>query len=542
MFGPELIEAFRTFKAIWDPQGKMNPGKLIDADPVASHLRLGSSYDPAQPQTHFRFPNDEGSLARATLRCVGVGKCRRQSAEGQAPDDVMCPSFMVTRDEKHSTRGRAHLLWEMLRGGDSPIRDGFRSPHVKEALDLCLACKGCKGDCPLNVDVATYKAEFLSHYWASRLRPRYAYAFGLIDKWSRLAALAPRLVNLLGHTPGIAWLAKWLVGMASQRDIPRFARQTFVAWFRSRAKAAPAGRKRVVLWPDTFNNHFHPETAQAAVQVLEAAGYEVLVPERAVCCGRPLYDYGFLDLARRYLERTLAQLRPWLDEGLPIVVLEPSCASVFRDELINLMPARLEARRLATQTKLLSELLADAELPRLQRKAVVHGHCHHKAVLGFDAERQVLERIGLSAELLSSGCCGMAGSFGFEREPEKQRVAQACAERALFPAVRACDDETLLIADGFSCRTQIAQGTRRRALHLADVLKLALDGGSLRQERATPDVRGSTRRTAARALLLLLLALAAAGGGGWWLLRSRANAAVAPTHRPAALVVMNLPR
>jgi FAD/FMN-containing dehydrogenase/Fe-S oxidoreductase len=482
MFGSELVEAFRTFKGIWDPDGGMNPGKVVDANPPDSHLRLGPSYDPLQPATHFRFPEDKGSFARATLRCVGVGHCRRTGAEGQAPEDVMCPSYMVTREEKHSTRGRAHLLWEMMRGDGSPIEGGFRNEQVKESLDLCLACKGCKSDCPVSVDMATYKAEFLAHYWQGRIRPRYAYAFGWIDKWARLASLAPGLVNLLTHARPTAWLAKWLAGMAAGRTVPRFAPETFVSWFRRRGPS-PSSTQRVVLWPDTFNNHFHPRTAQAAVEVLEAFGYEVLVPEQPMCCGRPLYDYGFLVQARTYLEHVLDGMRNWIDEGLPIVVLEPSCASVFRDELPNLMPARVEAQRLSKQTKLLSELLVEAghTLPSLRRKAIIQGHCHHKSVLGFDAEQKLMQQLQLDADLLSSGCCGMAGSFGFERDELKQRTSDACGERVLFGAVRKADPDTLLIADGFSCQTQIEAGTDRRAMHVADVLKLALD----RSEPAT---------------------------------------------------------
>jgi FAD/FMN-containing dehydrogenase/Fe-S oxidoreductase len=471
MFGPELVQAFREFKQIWDPDRKMNPGKLVDADPVDAHLRLGPHYDPAEPATYFKFPEDDGSLARAALRCVGVGKCRRKAADGEAPDDVMCPSYMVTHDEKHSTRGRAHLLWLMLRNG----ANGVRAEHVKESLDLCLACKGCKTGCPVNVDMATYKAEFLSHYWQDRSRPRQAYAFGLIDKWARLAALAPGLANLITHAAPTRSMAKWIAGMSDTQEAPRFAAETFQSWFARRAPSA-AGERRVVLWPDTFNNHFHPHTARAAVEVLERLGYQVIVPQLPMCCGRPLYDFGFLELARSYLERVLQGLAPWIEEGLPVVVLEPSCASVFRDELGNLMPARLEAQRLRDQTKLLSELLVQdgCELPRLDRRAIVQGHCHHKSLLGYDAESQLFERMGTHAELLSSGCCGMAGAFGFERDPDKQRVSRDCGERVLFPAVRAAPSDTLIIADGFSCRNQVEAGTARHALHVAEVVALAL--------------------------------------------------------------------
>ncbi|HVW24432.1 MAG TPA: FAD-binding and (Fe-S)-binding domain-containing protein [Polyangiaceae bacterium] len=521
MFGPELVQAFGEFKAIWDPHGKMNPGKLVNPKPVDANLRLGASYDPWEPKTHFQFPEDHGSFSRATLRCVGVGKCRRHDASGEAPEDVMCPSYMVTRDEKHSTRGRAHLLWEMMRGDGSPIDRSFRNEHVKEALDLCLSCKGCKGDCPVNVDVATYKAEFLSHYWQGRVRPRYAYAFGFIDKWARVASIAPGFVNLLTHSKPTAWLAKLAAGMTPEKEAPRFAAQTFLSWYRQNWSPKPgrARTRRAVLFPDTFNNHFHPETARAALEVLDSAGYEVIVPDRPVCCGRPLYDYGFLDEARVYLERVMDGLRPWIDEELPIVVLEPSCASVFRDELPNLLPTRMEGKRLSRQTKLLSELLAEddkATLPLLHRKAIVQGHCHHKSVLDYDPERQVLERMELDAKLLSSGCCGMAGSFGFERDEAKQQVSNACGERVLLPAVRKESLETLVIANGFSCRTQISQGSRRRALHLADVLKLALEFGVSGPpagyvESSAPDVRAPERRAA------MVLASLAVGTAAAWL-------------------------
>jgi Fe-S oxidoreductase len=475
MFGPELVRGFSEFKHIWDPAGRLNPGKLIEVDPPDAHLRLGPHYDPAAPATYFKFPEDGGSFARASLRCVGVGKCRRKSAEGQAPDDVMCPSYMVTHDEKHSTRGRAHLLWHMMRNDPSPVRGGFRDEAVKESLDLCLACKGCKTDCPVNVDMASYKAEFLAHYWEGRVRPRHAYAFGRIDQWARLASVAPGLANLVTHATPIQGLAKWIAGMSDAREAPRFAVETFVSWF-SRRGASPSRERRVVLWPDTFNNHFHPHTARAAVEVLEALGYEVIVPRMAMCCGRPLYDFGFLDLARDYLERVLSGLAPYIEEDLPIVVLEPSCASVFRDELMNLLPARLEAQKLRARTKLLSELLIEDEcdLPKLSRNAIVQGHCHHKSLLGYDAERAVFERMGVEAELLSSGCCGMAGAFGFERDETKQKVSRDCGERVLFKAVRAAAPDTLIIADGFSCQNQIEAGTPRSAIHLAEVLRLAL--------------------------------------------------------------------
>ena len=514
MFGPELVQAFREFKAIWDPGWKMNPGKVVDAYRIDQNLRLGTDYSPAEPRTHFQFPDDGGSMSRATLRCVGVGKCR------QLGGDTMCPSFQATREELDSTRGRAHLLFEMLRG--DAIRDGWRDDKVRESLDLCLACKGCKSDCPVNVDMATYKAEFLSHYFAGRLRPVTACSMGLIYWWARLAARAPRLVNAATHTPLLRDLAKLAGGIAPQRDIPSFAPQTFKSWFRERGPRNE-GMPQVMLWPDTFNNHFHPETAIAAVEVLEAAGFQVVVPQASLCCGRPLYDFGMLDTAERLLRQILDTLRPQIQAGMPVVGLEPSCVSVFRDELVNLFPNDADAQRLRQQTYMLSDFLTEQaegfQPPPLARKAVVHGHCHHKSVLGMGGEKALLDRMGLDYEVLDSGCCGMAGAFGFERSGEHYDVSIKCGERVLLPAARAAADDTLIITDGFSCREQIAQTTDRQALHVAQVLQMALRQGpegpaGAHPEReyigmeATPAVR--RREVAVGAALISTLAAGAA--------------------------------
>jgi Fe-S oxidoreductase len=470
MFGPELMQAFREFKAIWDPRWRMNPGKVIDAYRVDENLRLGTDYDPPQPQTHFQFPSDSGSFAKATLRCVGVGECRR--LEG----GTMCPSFMVTREEMHSTRGRARLLFEMLQG--DPLTGGWQDEHVKDALDLCLACKGCKGDCPVSVDMATYKSEFLSHYYEGHRRPVSAYAFGLVHYWARLASLAPDVVNFVTQTPGLRAIAKLASGMPLERRIPAFAPYTFKDWFARRPRQKGLARGRVILWPDTFNNHFHPRTAIHAVNVLERAGFEVTVPPQPLCCGRPLYDYGLLDLAKTWLHDIMNTLDEEIEAGTPVVGLEPSCVAVFRDELTQMLPHSENAKRLSQQTCMLSEFLQreHVELPKLHRSAVVHGHCHHKAVMKIEAEQHVLEAIGLDYRILESGCCGMAGSFGFERE--HYDVSMKAGERVLLPAVRSAPKDTLVIADGFSCRTQIAEGTGRRALHLADVLEMAAHDGT----------------------------------------------------------------
>jgi FAD/FMN-containing dehydrogenase/Fe-S oxidoreductase len=513
MFGPELIQAFNEFKAAWDPDWKMNPGKVVEPYRIDENLRLGPDYDPWRPPTHFKFPNDHGSLAHATLRCVGVGKCRHY--EG----GVMCPSFRVTREEEHSTRGRAHLLWEMANG--EVIRGGWKSEEVKNSLDLCLACKACKSECPVSVDLATYKAEFLSHYHEGRLRPLNHYAFGNIDFWARLASKASGLVNITTQLPFLRDIAKVVAGIPRQRSIPAFAPQTFKSWFRRHQPLHPDG-PIVVLWPDTFNNYFLPNTAKAAVDVLENAGFRVELPRGNLCCGRPLYDFGMLDRAQDLLLQVLDALAPEIEAGVPIVGLEPSCVTVFRDELCNLFPRDERAHRLSRQTFLLSEFLENYKnlipLPRLERKAIVHGHCHHKSILKMKAEEAVLSRIGLDCHVPAPGCCGMAGSFGFE--DDKYDISMAIGELELLPAVRKAPPDWLVIANGFSCREQIAQSTDRQALHLAEILQMALREGPAGPEGSYPERRlvrqreEEIRRSMKRSSLAL--AGAAAGGALLW--------------------------
>jgi len=519
MFGPELVEAFREFKSIWDPEGKMNPGKVVDPYGITENLRLGEDYHPWNPKTKFTYAGDDrGSFARASLRCVGVGKCRRTEGEG-----VMCPSYMVTLEEKDSTRGRARLLYEMLEGD---VIHGWKNEPVRDALDLCLACKGCKSDCPINVDMATYKAEFLSHYYEGRLRPVHAYSIGLIHRWARVASRVPQLANLITQTPVLRNLTKALGGFAQQRTIPKFAPYTFREAFRQhirqRNRYGNGDAGRVILWADTFNNYFHPAIAEAAVDVLESQGFSVEVPKAPLCCGRPLYDYGMLDAARNLLENTLDVLRPRIRDGRPVVVLEPSCASVFRDELLNFMPNDLDARRLSQQTFLLSEFLEkrvkDYQPPQLRRQALVHAHCHHHAVMKMTDEEKILKKTGLDYELLNSGCCGMAGGFGFEKE--HYDVSIKVGERVLLPAVRKAERETIVIADGFSCREQIAQSTDRRALHLAQVLQMGMrEGPQGPPESQAPETgypNAHRRPASKRKIGLALLAGALAGGAAWW--------------------------
>ncbi len=465
MFGPELMDAFRQFKAVWDPQNKMNPHKVVDAYLPTENLRLGADYKPLQPNTHFKFVDDAGSFANAAARCIGVGTCRKQDGGS------MCPSYMVTLEEEHSTRGRAHMLFELLQG--EVIDGGWKNEQVKQALDLCLACKACKSECPANVDLATYKAEFLSHYYEEVKRPLHAYAFGMIDRWAALGSFAPRIANRMSNAP---WSKRWLqqkLELAPQREMPQLAPVSFQRWA-SKQRFAKDGEAGVVLWADTFNNYFKPETSRAAFAVLTHAGFEVRVPRSHLCCGRPLYDFGMLDRAKQYLQRIMRVLAREIDAGLPIVVLEPSCASVFRDELRNLFPEDARAERLRRQTFLLSEFLQQNEYqpPQLLQKVLLHGHCHHKAIMKMTEEEGLLRKMGVDLKTLDAGCCGMAGPFGFEQK--KYAVSQAIGERVLLPAVRGTDPDTLIVSDGFSCREQISQATGRKALHLAEVLQRAL--------------------------------------------------------------------
>jgi FAD/FMN-containing dehydrogenase/Fe-S oxidoreductase len=472
-YGPELVQAFREFKAIWDPELKMNPGKVVNPYPADSNLKLGVTYNPPRPDVKFAYKSDGGDFAHATLRCVGVGKCR---VTGDV-DQVMCPSYQVTREEEHSTRGRARLLWEMLRG--EVITDGWQSREVYDALDLCLSCKGCTNDCPVNVDMPTYKSEFLYHHYKSarRWRPRYAYAFGLIDQVARVASRAPGVVNLFTQTPPFSRMAKLAAGMDPAREIPTFAPVTLQQWFARRAPVNPAG-PRVILFPDTFNNHFHTDVGVACVEALEAAGWQVVMPQGHICCGRPLYDYGFLDLAEKYLHRVLDVFRDDIRAGTPIVGMEPSCLAVFKDELTNMLPHDDDAERLRRCARHWSEFFIDndIELPRLAREALLWGHCHHKATGGVGPEQELLKRMGVDVDEATGGCCGLAGSWGFESG--KHDISMACGEEGLLPAVRAAADDTVIVANGFSCKTQVQQaGVGRRVLHAAQVMKLAREHG-----------------------------------------------------------------
>ncbi|TDU77558.1 FAD-binding and (Fe-S)-binding domain-containing protein [Streptomyces sp. KS 21] len=477
MYGEEVVRLFGAYKDVWDPAGGMNPDILVRPARLDENLRFAV------------LPG--GGLSDGVARCVGVAKCRSTDAPGQG---VMCPSFRVTGEEQHSTRGRARLLHEMLAG--EIVTDGWRSPEVAEALDLCLACKGCRSDCPVGVDMAAYKAEFLHRHWAGRIRPLSHYTLGGLPAWLRLIAA------LRATAPANAVARRFrLPGLTPQRPLPPLAGEPFTRWWHGAGRnAQPSGpstglapgspgsgkgrgggegrpqgsdRPRVTLWPDTFTEYLSPQTGQAAVRVLEAAGLAVDLPPAGVCCGLTYISTGRLDRARKVLRRTLDAVGdPHVQD--PVLVLEPSCAAALRTDLPDLLPDDPRAQRLARAVRTFAETLEEYaphwQPPRLDRPAVGQTHCHQHAVLGDSADRRLRERAGLSGEL-SGGCCGLAGNFGFE--PGHHEVSVACAEEQLLPALRAAPPGAAIVADGFSCRTQIAQlsdGGSRAARHLAELL------------------------------------------------------------------------
>ena len=472
MYPPDILTAFAEFKRAFDPDGLMNPHRIVDPARLDDDLRVFVAPPTLRGGTTLAFSHDRDGFVGATRRCMGVGRCL--SAQG----GVMCPSYRVTREEKHSTRGRARLLFEMASG--QVIQGGWRSTEVREALDLCLSCKGCKTDCPVNVDMASYKAEFLSKHYAGRIRPASHYSMGWLPAWLRLAAPFARMVNAAARRPALARLAKKLGGIAPEREIPTLAEETFVRWFRSRTPTAvPDDAPRVLLWPDTFTNGFDPALGKDAVAVLESLGYRVEIPDKPVCCGLTWVSTGQLGVAKRVLRRTVRVLKPWLDAGVPVVGLEPSCTALFRGELTELLPDDPDAAALARRTTTFAELLAnhvdDLQVRNPGQRALVQVHCHQHADLGYTADRKVLRALGVDAEVLDSGCCGLAGNFGFEKG--HYEVSMACAERVLLPAIRAAGDDVAVLADGFSCRTQVRQASEREPVHLAQLAARALGVG-----------------------------------------------------------------
>ncbi|WP_211257291.1 FAD-binding and (Fe-S)-binding domain-containing protein [Actinoalloteichus caeruleus] len=472
MYPAEVIDAFGEFKAVFDPDRLLNPGQIVDPLPLDANLRWPSEDTVTVPvDTMFSYPHDGGSFVAAARRCVGVGKCRNTGG------GVMCPSYRATRDERHSTRGRARALVEMLHG--EVIRDGWRAEEVHEVLDLCLSCRACRSECPVEVDMATYKAEFLHQHYRNRIRPAAHYSMGWLPALAVLAQPFARPLNAALSARPVASAVRRLGGVDPHRDLPVFAPETLTRWFRRRAPRPPAaGGRRVLLWPDTFTNTFSPGVGRAAVEVLEAAGYTVELPRERVCCGLTWVSTGQLGIARRVMRRTARVLAPYVQAGVPVVGLEPSCTAALRTDLGELLPG---TGWLGEGVRTFAELLVADDLDWLprgaERAAVAQTHCHQSAVLSTDPDRTLLDHVGVRADFVD-GCCGLAGNFGFEKGHHE--VSMACAEDSLFPAVRAAESDTLVLADGFSCRTQLAQGLGRDSSHLAEVLRDALRAAATR--------------------------------------------------------------
>ncbi|MGP4016117.1 FAD-binding and (Fe-S)-binding domain-containing protein [Saccharopolyspora sp. 5N708] len=468
MYPAEVIKAFERFKAAFDPEDLLNPGQIVRPRPVDADLRLLVAPPRLPTRTALALHADSGDLAAATRRCVGMGKCLNTTG------GVMCPSYRATKEEKHSTRGRAHLLFEMLAG--RVIGGGWRSPEVRDALDLCLSCKGCKSDCPVDVDMATYKAEFLHHHYRHRVRPAAHYSMGFLPLWLALGKHAPRLANRVLTGP-LAPVLKRLGGIDPRRAVPRLAARTLQTWWSDRHRPNGAATTRVVLFPDTFTNHFDPHIGRDAVVALEKLGQAVEIPREPVCCGLTWYSTGQLGTARAALRRTARILRPQLDQGLPVVGLEPSCTAFLRNDALELAPHDPDVAALAAATRTFAEWIeptrAQWQRTATGPEALVQVHCHQYADLGFAADRAALDATGTRARVLDSGCCGLAGNFGFERG--HYDVSIACAEAALLPAVRDAGPDTEVVADGFSCRTQLRQTTGTEPVHLATLVARALD-------------------------------------------------------------------
>jgi Fe-S oxidoreductase len=479
MYSPDAIAAFAAFKHVFDPADTLNPGVLVRPRAVDDDLRRPAAHPlpPARRPGGLALHEDGGDLTRAVHRCVGVGKCR---ADTSASGGFMCPSYLATRDEKDSTRGRARVLQEMANGSLVPPR--FDAPEVLEALDLCLSCKACASDCPAGVNMAGYRAEVLHQAYRGRLRPITHYALGRLPQWARLAGIAPRLVNALLRPRPLQKLVLRAGGMDPRRSVPAFAATPFRRWAAPRAVDRPAAapdettghrddRPTVVLWTDSFSDAFAPSVPIAALRLLDAAGFRVYVPSGPACCGLTWISTGQLDGARARLRQTLDTLTPFVAAGLPVIGLEPSCTAVLRDELTELLPDDPRAAALSGAVRTLAELLTEAPprlLPGLDGvRVIAQPHCHQHAVMGFDADARLLREAGATVEVLA-GCCGLAGNFGMERG--HYEVSVAVAEHALLPALRAAEPGTVLLADGFSCRTQADQLAGRHGVHLAELL------------------------------------------------------------------------
>jgi Fe-S oxidoreductase/FAD/FMN-containing dehydrogenase len=468
MYGARLFGAFRELKRAFDPRNLLNPGNIVDSPGITTHLRYGPHYGTWEPATLLDF-SAHGGLAAAVEMCNGVGNCRKK-LEG-----TMCPSYMATRDEEHSTRGRANALRAVL-SGQVPACD-FTGKRLYQVMDLCLECKACKAECPSNVDMAKMKYEFLSHYYTANGLPLRNRLFGRIEAVNRIGARMAPLVNWASTLAANRWMLEATLGIDRRRPLPALARETFTTWFRTRRAPALAPRGEVVLFHDTFVTYNTPEIGRAAVLLLEAAGYHVRLVDKK-CCGRPLISKGMLREARDHAAWNVERLFAHARDGIGIVGLEPSCLLTLRDEYVELLRTD-EARRVAAQSFLLEEFL-QRERPRgltLQfaghgRQALLHGHCHQKALVGTAPTVAVLRWAGFQVQEVDSGCCGMAGSFGFERE--HYDISVTLGNRRLAPAVRDAAPDTVVVAPGVSCRQQIEHLAGRRAKHPAEVLWDAL--------------------------------------------------------------------
>mgnify|MGYP001312244188 CR=1 FL=1 len=487
MYSREAVDLFAAFKHLLDPANTLNPGVLVDPRPLDADLRRPAARRlPAAGG--FSFAHDDGDFTTAVHRCVGVGKCR---ADNSAAGGFMCPSYQATRDEKDVTRGRARVLQELANG--ALVTRGWSAPEVHEALDLCLSCKACSSDCPAGVDMAQYKSEVLWRTYRGRLRPVNHYALGQLPRWTRLVTGLPGLARLANAVLSWRPAARAVLaagGMDTRRAMVRFAETPWRRAYRSQgiarraaASPQPEGRRRVLLWVDSFGDTLDPGVPAAAARVLHAAGYEVILPERDVCCGLTWISTGQLDGARRRLDELLAVLGPYAVNDIPIVGLEPSCTAVLRGDLRELYPEDPRAVAVARATRTLAELLTAPApigpgegwtLPDLSGvTAVVQPHCHHHAVMGFASDKALLEKAGAQIRTLA-GCCGLAGNFGMEKG--HYEVSVKVAESSLLPALRAAAPGTVYLADGFSCRTQGEQLAGVRGKHLAELLDAHLGG------------------------------------------------------------------
>ncbi len=465
VYGPVIMQAFRELKSAFDPKNLMNPGNIVASPPVTEHLRYGTTYRTWEPKTLLDF-SAQGGFGAAVEMCNGVGVCRKK-LEG-----TMCPSYMATRDEEHSTRGRANALRAVLSGKVPPA--DFAGKRLYEVMDLCLECKGCKAECPSNVDMAKLKYEFLNHYHSVNGLPLRNRLFGRIAKLSRWGSRLAPLSNWIAASAPNRWLMERVAGIDRRRPLPAFARETFTDWFGKRAPKGAAPRGPVVLFHDTFVTYNTPAIGQAAVELLEAAGYRVELADK-ICCGRPLISKGMLGEAKSHAEWNVSKLAARVAQGVPVVGLEPSCLLTLRDEYVDLLRSD-ESRQVAKSSFLLEEFLLRERAKGLDlpwkpgaRRALLHGHCHQKALVGTAPTVAALTWAGYQVSEVDSGCCGMAGSFGFEKE--HYDISVSLGNRRLAPAVKAASAETDVIAPGISCRQQIEHLTGKRAKHPAEALR-----------------------------------------------------------------------